>query len=281
MEKILSHTVKKQNTSLMLISGMVLIFHFLAFKFMMQLNSKYDLLELSMPAMQIEFLQQSAKSDNKPAQVIHTKNIQKVVLPPKIIEKQPEIIKKIEQKPIPKVENLNIERKSILTARSDVKTMNIIEQQHTAPMEKTIKVPDTLPEVKEMDKQVIKPSDNIQTNKNEAKIPVNSGKNSSTDAKDSSSKTNDNHDSQYLGGKPQYPEYAQENNIEGTVILNVLVGTDGKAKKVVLNKSSGESILDNAALKHVQSAGNKFKPMIKDGNAVETWITFAIKFKLD
>lgn len=283
MEKILSRTIKQQNTSIILISGIVLLMHFVLFKLMMQLNSKYDLLEVTMPAMQIEFFQQSAKPEEKIPQ--QAKKIKSVVPPKPLVNtvKQVQEIKKIEQ-PIEKVIKplKPIEQKPILTAKQNVKSNYIVEQQITSPpvVQKTVKV-DESKEIKQ-EQALVKPSiNNDIDNKSDKLLNTNSGKNTSTDAKDSSPKAGINSNSQYMGGKPEYPSYAEENNIEGTVVLNVLVGSDGKAKKVILAKSSGESVLDNSALKHVQGAGNKFKPMIKDGNPVEGWITFAIKFKLD
>ena len=50
-----------------------------------------------------------------------------------------------------------------------------------------------------------------------------------------------------------YPPLARERGIEGKVVLKVLVSKDGRPLKVTLEKSSGHTILDKAAIRAVKT----------------------------
>lgn len=78
---------------------------------------------------------------------------------------------------------------------------------------------------------------------------------------------------------PPYPARAMRRRMEGTVFLNVTIGTDGRAKRVELAESSGHRILDNQALKYVKRW--KFTPA-KDGSGqpVEDTLRLPITFDL-
>lgn len=62
---------------------------------------------------------------------------------------------------------------------------------------------------------------------------------------------------------PVYPRIARESGWEGTVLVRVTVQPDGSPESVKIQKSSGHSILDTAALEAVKKW--KFSPA-KDGN---------------
>ena len=62
------------------------------------------------------------------------------------------------------------------------------------------------------------------------------------------------------------------------MILHVLVGTDGHAKKVELRAGSGFERLDNAALDTV--AQWRFVPARQGERAVEGWVLIPISFAL-
>lgn len=68
--------------------------------------------------------------------------------------------------------------------------------------------------------------------------------------------------------------------LEATVIVEVLVGTDGKAKEARIRSSSGDPKMDSSALKEILPSW-KLIPATKDGVAVEAWAPFSITFKLN
>ena len=67
---------------------------------------------------------------------------------------------------------------------------------------------------------------------------------------------------------PAYPRDAMMRRIEGTVVLEVLVGVDGVPLDVRVQTSSGNRSLDEAARKHMLKHW-KFKPATQDGHAVQ------------
>lgn len=78
---------------------------------------------------------------------------------------------------------------------------------------------------------------------------------------------------------PVYPRIARESGWEGTVLVRVLVQTDGRPGSVRVRKSSGHAILDDAAIETVKKW--RFIPA-KDGNipirsVVEIPIHFALR----
>jgi protein TonB len=77
---------------------------------------------------------------------------------------------------------------------------------------------------------------------------------------------------------PPYPEQARQQGIEGTAVLKLTVGADGRPGNAVVVRSSGNTALDQAALAHVKRA--RFSPALKDGKAVAMTITFRIRFRL-
>jgi len=86
-------------------------------------------------------------------------------------------------------------------------------------------------------------------------------------------------DASYLNNPaPQYPSSAKRRNIEGKVLLEVLVDANGNAEKIVISRSSGFAILDNAALEAVKNW--RFVPAKKAGKAVAAQVTVPIEFKI-
>lgn len=77
---------------------------------------------------------------------------------------------------------------------------------------------------------------------------------------------------------PHYPRRARLRNFQGTVLLNVLVGKTGVAKQVHISRSSGYTILDEAALKAVRSW--QFIPASYSGAAVEEHLEVPVTFQL-
>ncbi len=76
---------------------------------------------------------------------------------------------------------------------------------------------------------------------------------------------------------PNYPETARDMELQGTVMVNVLVGTDGRAKAAEIAKSV-HPILDQEALKAALRC--IFKPGKQRDIPVEVWVTLPYKFKL-
>lgn len=78
--------------------------------------------------------------------------------------------------------------------------------------------------------------------------------------------------------KPRYPRLSQSRNEQGTVILNVLVGVDGKVREVAVKSSSGFELLDRTAREAV--SGWTFVPGKRNGVAVEMSVDVPIPFRL-
>lgn len=78
--------------------------------------------------------------------------------------------------------------------------------------------------------------------------------------------------------KPPYPRLAVRQKIEGTVTLIVRVLPDGRASEVRIDQSSGNDLLDNAALATVKSW--RFVPARQGGVAVSADVRVPIVFSL-
>ena len=78
---------------------------------------------------------------------------------------------------------------------------------------------------------------------------------------------------------PPYPVRALRAGAEGTVLLEVLVDTDGQPLEVTVARSSGHRELDRAALRHVL-AHWRFQPALRDGRPVQAIGLVPIGFSL-
>ena len=78
--------------------------------------------------------------------------------------------------------------------------------------------------------------------------------------------------------RPEYPRAARESGWEGTVVLQVLVLPDGRAGSVTLHKTSGHSILDEAALSAVKSW--RFFPAMDGNFPIQSAVRLPIRFDL-
>lgn len=88
------------------------------------------------------------------------------------------------------------------------------------------------------------------------------------------------YDASYLNNPSlEYPPLSRSLEEEGIVTLKVLVSSDGNAKSVLLQSSSGYRRLDNAAIESVKKW--KFAPAIIGGSKAESWIAVPVKFLLD
>lgn len=78
--------------------------------------------------------------------------------------------------------------------------------------------------------------------------------------------------------KPVYPTMSKRMSEQGTVVLRVLVKSDGSAGSVEVKSSSGFPRLDQSAVEAVKSW--RFNPATLDGKAVDEWYQVPIPFKL-
>lgn len=63
--------------------------------------------------------------------------------------------------------------------------------------------------------------------------------------------------------QPDYPDMAKEENIQGDVTVRITIGTSGQVIAAVIQESSGNPLLDNAALKAARES--TFKPPMVNG----------------
>jgi TonB family protein len=78
---------------------------------------------------------------------------------------------------------------------------------------------------------------------------------------------------------PVYPKEAEEKGITGKVMIQAFIDENGDPVKVKVGKSSGYEMLDQSA---VAAAGkNKYRPGIRDGKPIATWISYVVTFTLD
>ena len=79
--------------------------------------------------------------------------------------------------------------------------------------------------------------------------------------------------------QPAYPEEARNAGVEGTAMVEVLVGADGEVLGCSLATSSGNSFLDEAAVGAARNS--RFAPGTVDGKPVEMKVTVPFRFKLE
>jgi protein TonB len=68
---------------------------------------------------------------------------------------------------------------------------------------------------------------------------------------------------------PEYPARAARNGDSGTVVLALLIGTDGRVANARVQKSSGSRDLDKAALNALSMC--QFKPGMNNGVPEAGW----------
>ena len=78
---------------------------------------------------------------------------------------------------------------------------------------------------------------------------------------------------------PAYPAAAQRAGEQGTVLLQVEVGADGRPDDVSLARRSGSRDLDRAALEAVR--GWTFEPATRNGEPVASTVQVPVEFRLD
>ncbi|HSH13616.1 MAG TPA: energy transducer TonB, partial [Desulfurivibrionaceae bacterium] len=78
--------------------------------------------------------------------------------------------------------------------------------------------------------------------------------------------------------QPEYPSLARRRQLEGTVVLEVLVGAAGTVGGLKVQQSSGHRLLDEAALKGVK--GWRFEPGRRGAAAVAMKVLVPVRFFL-
>lgn len=82
----------------------------------------------------------------------------------------------------------------------------------------------------------------------------------------------------HLNPPPDYPVMLRQRGIEGTVWLRVRVDRAGLPEQIVLFKTSGYRLFDEAALRAV--ARWRFKPARSQGTTMVSWVEFPVRFTL-
>lgn len=76
-----------------------------------------------------------------------------------------------------------------------------------------------------------------------------------------------------------YPELLRKAGIEGSVVLWLHLDETGKVDKVLVNVSSENPVLDNAAVQGMKTA--RFTPALQRDTPVPVWIQYIATFKLE
>jgi protein TonB len=87
-------------------------------------------------------------------------------------------------------------------------------------------------------------------------------------------------DAAFISKPPlEYPQIAQDQNIQGTAIVLVTIGVDGSIVAESIAESSGNALLDESALKYVREC--RFRPYEVNGKPVEQQYKIVVEYKLD
>ena len=76
---------------------------------------------------------------------------------------------------------------------------------------------------------------------------------------------------------PVYPEMARDADVEGTVLVRVLVGKDGRVKDCVI--LDGNAMLNEAAIACARTA--IFRPALLQHRPVEVWVIIPVTFEIN
>jgi protein TonB len=78
---------------------------------------------------------------------------------------------------------------------------------------------------------------------------------------------------------PMYPENARIRGWEADVIVRYVIGIDGKVKEVTILNNADRKVFDDATINAIRYW--RFRPMVKDGKAVEVVHELTIKYRLN
>lgn len=146
---------------------------------------------------------------------------------------------------------------------------NVIQMSLSSPRKK-LSEPNNKNELETKDQK--KPS--IQTQKNRQ----NEEDSEASDSSESVAVIHDAKPLQLANNAPPYPRMAQIRGYQGTVVLRVLVKSNGTVSKINILKSSGYWVLDKSALSTVKDW--KFEPGTDGKNRIEMWVEQPIRFQL-
>ena len=79
--------------------------------------------------------------------------------------------------------------------------------------------------------------------------------------------------------EPAYPEASRARGEHGDILLKVEVLTNGRVGRLEMEKSSGYTRLDEAALRTVK--GWRFKPALRGREIVACWVNIPVRFRLN
>lgn len=83
----------------------------------------------------------------------------------------------------------------------------------------------------------------------------------------------------YRSAPLQFPALAMRQQMHGTVLLRVLIDETGKPLDVLIERSSGYTLLDRSAREQVLASW-QFLPAIIDGKAARAWARVPVSFDL-
>jgi len=78
--------------------------------------------------------------------------------------------------------------------------------------------------------------------------------------------------------RPSYPTSARRTGIQGTTLLGVFVGADGRVGDVIVKQSAGHPDLDAAAAEAVKRW--RFEPARRGSEPVAMWVLLPVEFRL-
>lgn len=78
---------------------------------------------------------------------------------------------------------------------------------------------------------------------------------------------------------PAYPEAARRKGIEGTTLLRLHIREDGAVDELIVARSAGHVLLDQAAVEAVQRW--RFEPARRGDRPVAVWVSLPIRFRLE
>jgi TonB family protein len=77
--------------------------------------------------------------------------------------------------------------------------------------------------------------------------------------------------------KPEYPPEALEKGLEGYVVVEIFVGTDGAVSEAWVRSSYGDASFETASLDAVRQF--LFRPITEEGSPIPFWVSFLITFR--
>ena len=78
---------------------------------------------------------------------------------------------------------------------------------------------------------------------------------------------------------PIYPYQARRRGVEGWVAVRFLVDTQGRVRHLQITRAQPPGVFESAVRRAL--AQWRFRPGVKDGRPVETWVSTTIRFRLD